>query len=192
MLGCPRGFFNPYDFLRSVHQFTGRCCRLLALLSGPLFKSSETSSAWTVGPLPEACGNRRAGAVLKTDRILPARRPADPAPVAPLLVYDGLLARGAVGDGAELAKAHAFPAASARFRVNRGNIFRPEHDGDCVGYRGTHGHAVRTVAVADSADEGRVKGPDGMTEAFGFMGPECRDRFLPRQSFELTVIGRTG
>jgi len=126
---------------------------------------------------------------LKTDCVFCADRAADTAAVASFGVYYGLFICGAVSYGAELADAHALPAAVALVRIDYGDIFRPVHNWDSLRHCAAHGKAIRAVAVAHSSDEGRVKGPNAVTKTFPLMVSQGGNGLVFGEPFESARIG---
>jgi len=104
--------------------------------------------------LPKRSRNGDVAARLNSDCIFCANGAADTAAVAPPGVYHGLFVCSAVSYGAELADAHALPAAVALAGIDSGDVFRPVHNRDSLRHRAAHGNAVRAVAVAHSRDKG--------------------------------------
>lgn len=125
----------------------------------------------------------------ETDCIFGADGAADSTAVAPFGVYHGLFIRCAVSYGAELADAHALPAAVATVGIDSGDVFRPVHNGESLRHRAAHGKAIRAVAVAHARDKGRIKGPDAVTKAFPLMVSEGGNGLVFGERLECVRIG---
>ena len=92
--------------------------------------------------LPKRSRCRDVTACIETDRIFGADGAADTTAIALPLVYHGLFVCSAIRYGAELADAHALPAAVALAGIDRGNILCPEHNGNSLCHRAAHGQAL--------------------------------------------------
>jgi len=121
---------------------------------------------------------------LKTDCVFCADRAADTAAVASFGVYYDLFICGTVSYGAELADAHALPAAVALVRIDYGDIFRPVHNWDSLRHRAAHGKAIRAVAVANSSNKGCMKSPDTVTKTFLLMAAQSGNSLVFAERLE--------
>ncbi len=131
--------------------------------------------------LPEIRSGRHLVTVIQPDCVLIAHRTAYPTTITPLLVDGNLYGRSAVDNSAELTDTHALPATITRIGVNFCNVFGPKHHRNRMCYRAAHSQAVRTVAVAQSPDERRVKSPNSMAQTFLFVISKGRYCFFLAQ-----------
>lgn len=130
--------FNFFTVFDSVNQ-----CLIIMLLNISLCalwpKKSAKSAVKNNSFLPKRSCCRDVAAWLKCDCIFGADGAADSAAVTSFGVYHSLLICCAISYGAELADAHALPAAVALVRIDSGDVFGPVHNGDSLGDRAAHG-----------------------------------------------------